>query len=97
MNNIGNTLRELNQLDEAYKIQKETLNLCKRVLGQKHPDRLKAMNNIGNTLWALNKLDEAYRMIKETIALSIKINGTNHPHTFLLKMNESKIKKLLNE
>ena len=60
MNNISNTLREMNRLDEAYDIEKETLDLRKKVLGLEHLDTLMTMNNIGVTLKKLNRFEEAY-------------------------------------
>ena len=62
MNDIGRTLINLNRVDEAYKIEKQTLDLRRNVLGLEHPDTIRTMNNIGSTLKKLNRVDEAYRI-----------------------------------
>ena len=91
MINIGSTLKELNRFDEAYKIEKETLDLRKKVLGIEHPDTLTTMNNIGQTLKKLNRVDEAYKIFKEAVNVSFNVNGPTHPHTISLKQRLSEI------
>ncbi len=47
--NLGYIYRELGQLEEAEKLEKETLKLCKKVLGGSHPDILISMGSLAST------------------------------------------------
>ncbi len=68
-------------------LEKETLKLCKKVLGGSHPDILISMGSLASTYRVLGWLEEAEMLEKETLKLCKKVLGESHPHTLTFISN----------
>ncbi|CCA75937.1 related to kinesin light chain [Serendipita indica DSM 11827] len=86
MGNLAGSLRDLGQLEEAEKIEREVLLCGWKSLDNGHPDTILAMNNLAGTLHKLGQLDEAEKLEREVLALWLDILGPRNPNT-LLAMN----------
>jgi tetratricopeptide (TPR) repeat protein len=70
----------------AFKMQKQTLEVRKRVLGNDHHDTLIAMGNLALTLYSMGDLVEARRYEEQTLIGLKRVLGDNDPKT-LTAMN----------
>ena len=63
---------------EAQEIQRETLRLCKRVLGAEHPGTLKAANNLATTLSRQGRHAKAKKILQAAVATCERVLGPTH-------------------
>src|SRR5262249_6780772 len=75
------------RLAEAEKLERETLDICQRVLGREHQDTLAVMNNIGSTLDYEGRYTEAEQLHRETFAIQRRILGPEHRDTMASMCN----------
>lgn len=66
---------------EAEKLERETLDICRRVLGPEHPDTLGTMNNLGSTLDYESRYAEAAQLQRETFEIQRRVLGPEHRDT----------------
>ncbi|PBK86816.1 TPR-like protein [Armillaria gallica] len=82
MSNLAWTYEELGQLEEAERLQTETLKLRREeVLGECHPYTLTSMSNLALTYKEHGQLEEAERLQIETLKLHREVLGEHHPNT----------------
>ena len=72
--------------EEALGLHQEVLEKRRRILGEEHPDTLRAMNNLAFTLGDLGRHNEALTLKQEVLEKYQRIFGENHPDT-LTSMN----------
>jgi tetratricopeptide (TPR) repeat protein len=78
---LGWTLRECGDLEEAETIEREVLELRTEISGPRHLDTTNAMSNLANTLHNRGHLEEAEKMRREVLELRMEILGPRHPDT----------------
>ncbi len=86
MNNLAETFRAQGELNGAWKIQEEVLEISMRVLGKEHPGTLRLMGNLAGTLSDQGDLDGARKIGEEVLEISMRVFGSEHPDT-LTSMN----------
>ena len=79
--NLAIVLRGQGRPDEARKINEQTLEIQRRVLGPEHPDSLATMENLATVLRDLGKRDEARKLHEQTLEASRRVLGPEHPDT----------------
>ena len=62
MHSLGNTLRREGHIDDAEKLQRETLAVRRRVIGPDHPETLRTMGELVATLLLQHKDTEAHQL-----------------------------------
>jgi hypothetical protein len=63
------------------------LELCKEVLGPKHPDTIRAMANLAATWWQQGRSNEAEPLQVEVLELYKEVLGPKHPDTIRAMAN----------
>jgi len=81
MNNLAATLSAQGDLAGARKLDEETLEIRRRVLGPEHPDTLSSMSNLANALQAQGDLAGARELQEKVFAICRRLLGPDHPHT----------------
>ena len=66
---------------DAEKLQRQTLDIRRRVLGKEHPDTLSSMNNLANVLSDEAKYAEAERLLREALPTMRHVLGETHEDT----------------
>jgi len=66
---------------EAEKLERETIDIYRRVLGPQHPDTLESMTNLGSTLDSEHRYQEAERLQREVFEVQRRIIGAENPAT----------------
>jgi tetratricopeptide (TPR) repeat protein len=66
---------------QAEKLDRETLDICRRVLGPEHPDTLAVMSNLGSTLHYEARYAEAAQLERETFEMQRRVLGPQHRDT----------------
>ncbi|PBK86753.1 hypothetical protein ARMGADRAFT_1123779 [Armillaria gallica] len=87
ISNLALTYKELGQLEEAERLQTETLKLQREVLGEHHPNTLISMGNLASTYKELGQLEEAERVETKTLKLQREVLGERHPSTLISMSN----------
>jgi tetratricopeptide (TPR) repeat protein len=78
---IGGITNEIARWEEAAAIRQEVLEKRQRVLGNEHPDTIKAMNNLATTLRNQGKLNDATAMQRKVLKKRQEILGDEHLDT----------------
>jgi uncharacterized protein with NRDE domain len=73
--------------DEAEKLEIDVLELSKSVLGEKHPDTIRAMANLASTWWQQGRSDEAEKLEIDVLELRKSVLGEKHPDTIRAMAN----------
>ena len=81
MHNLGWTYMQQGRAAEAATLQEEVLEKRRRILGEEHPDTLRAMNNLGWTYLQQGRAAEAATLQEEVLEKSRRILGEEHPDT----------------
>ena len=71
---------------DARGLQETVLAVCRRVLGEEHPDTLTSMSNLAETLRAQGDLPRARGLQESVLAVRRRVLGEEHPDT-LTSMN----------
>ncbi|KAI5460988.1 hypothetical protein BGZ63DRAFT_446076 [Mariannaea sp. PMI_226] len=79
LKNISAGLRFLGKYDRAATIQRQALELRKKVLGKDHIDTLGSMHALASVLIDQGKYDAAEQMCRQTLKLREKVLGKEHP------------------
>jgi hypothetical protein len=75
---LARSLSGQDKYAEAQGIQRETLWLCKRVLGAEHPSTLKAANNLATTLSRQGRHSKAKKILQAAVATCERVLGPTH-------------------
>ncbi len=81
MQNVGNCLYSDGRYDEAEKLLVKVMEICKQVLGLKHPDTLTTMANLASTYWKQGQWKEAEELEVQVIKFRKQVLGPEHPDT----------------
>src|ERR1035441_6795971 len=71
----------------ARKLQEETLESHRHLLGEEHPDTLKAMINLGVMLSKQGDWAGARKLQEQVLEASRRVQGEEHPHTLTAMSN----------
>jgi Tetratricopeptide repeat len=69
------------------------LELQKKVLGEKHPETIRAMANLALTWWQQGRSSEAEKLRVDALELRKKVLGEKHPDTITVMDNLSVMQK----
>jgi eukaryotic-like serine/threonine-protein kinase len=69
------------RLAEAEKLERETLEISRRVLGMDHPNTLGSMSNLASTLDNEWRYADAEQLQREAVDIQRRVLGAEHPHT----------------
>jgi hypothetical protein len=64
---------------EAEKLQRETLDIQRRVLGAEHPDTLLTMNDLADSLIHQRRYAEGEKLQRETLGIQLRVLGPDSP------------------
>jgi hypothetical protein len=81
MSNLAQILHALGNLTEARAIHERVLTARRALLGDEHPDTLKASNNLARTLYAQGDLAGACMLQERGLTESRRELGDEHPNT----------------
>jgi len=84
---IGRYHWEEGRSKEAEELEVQVLDLRKSVLGEKHPDTIRAMANLAVTYHIRHHYDEAEKLEVNVLNLRRQILGNKHPDTKLAREN----------
>jgi hypothetical protein len=79
--NFAASLRGQGKHAEAEEMQRELLDVRRRVLGPEHPNTLTSMNNLALSLSDQGKHAAAEQMERELLDVRRRVLGPGHPHT----------------
>jgi eukaryotic-like serine/threonine-protein kinase len=81
MSNLAGVLSAERRLPESEKLNRETLNLYRRVLGPENPQALRLMHNLAFVLSLEGRYTEAEKLDREALDLRRRVLGPEHPAT----------------
>ena len=81
MNNLANVFGYEGRYAEAAKLQQETLETQRRVLGPEQRDTLITQIGLANSLGGLGKYDEAEKLLLQTRDIQRRVLGPESPRT----------------
>ncbi|KAJ7921572.1 hypothetical protein B0H13DRAFT_2415300 [Mycena leptocephala] len=82
----GRVCNQAGKYTEAADLQKAVLDKQQQLLGDNHPDTLRAMNDLALTYWKLKELTTAEALQGVVLEKQKQLLGGDHPHT-LVAMN----------
>lgn len=80
-NNLGSVYWRLKQYDNAIKYTQKSLNIYKRIYGEKHPNFALEMANLASILADMGDLEKARHDYMIAIEVGISSLGLSHPET----------------
>ncbi len=81
IHHLATCTRDDGRLQDAEKLQRETLVIRRRILGPEHPDTLGSMEELAVILDMLHRYTEAAELYRRTIEVQRRILGRDHPVT----------------
>jgi len=84
---LGNALRELGRYSEAYAVDIDTLELSRRILGERDRLTLAMRNSLGADLRAHGDFAEARERDEESLILHTEVFGASNPQTLRVMNN----------
>jgi tetratricopeptide (TPR) repeat protein len=82
MNNLAFVYHKQNRLEEAAALQARTLEIKRRVMGNKHFETLRSLANLGFVLQDQGRLQEAESLLVEAYQTGVATLGSDHPGTY---------------
>jgi tetratricopeptide (TPR) repeat protein len=79
MGDLAVTLEKEGRYSEAEKLERQTVEAMRRVLGPEHPYLLQTTDELAHTLNKEGRLDEAEKLARETLAIQRRVVGPEHP------------------
>ncbi len=79
--------RKAGRTHEAETLQRETLEVRRRILGRQHPDTLESMMILAGILKDQRRYQEAEALLRETFDLRSRVLGPRHPATANIRYN----------
>ncbi|WP_159441717.1 FxSxx-COOH system tetratricopeptide repeat protein [Actinomyces denticolens] len=86
-NNLAGAYVSAGTLDEAIRLDEQTLEDCLRVLGPDHPHTLTMRNNLAYAYQSAERLDEAILLFEQSLEESLKVLGADHSNSLTLRNN----------
>ena len=80
LNNLGNILHDLRDLDGALELLEESMEMTRRLYGDNHPELATAYNNIAGIHADKNDFASALAMYERTLEIDIVSLGEDHPY-----------------
>jgi tetratricopeptide (TPR) repeat protein len=80
-------ISDIRRRNEAVAMRREVLDKRQRILGDEHPDTIRAMSNLANTFRSQGQLKEAAAMRKEVLEKRRRILGDEYPDTITAMNN----------
>ena len=74
----------------ARKLQEETLESHRHLLGEEHPDTLSAMTNLAGTLGKQGDLTGARELQEQVLETRRRLQGEEHPRTLTAMRSEER-------
>jgi tetratricopeptide (TPR) repeat protein len=87
MHDLGINLRSSGHLREAEAMDRQTLEIRRRVLGPEHPETLMAMAELAVTLDDSHRYAEAEKLYRAALSIQLRVLGPEHPGTALTRYN----------
>ncbi len=84
---MGNVHILRRQLDDAEYQYSEALKICRKELGDEHPDTLAAMELLAASLWELGRFDDAEALDREIVRIWRSFRGDEDHDTLLAMRN----------
>ena len=81
MSSLSWTLKEVGHYAEAEKLQRETLDVRRRVLEPEHPETLDSMSRLASILYDEARYAEAEKLGREALDIQRRVLGPDHPDT----------------
>ncbi|MEH2290345.1 MAG: tetratricopeptide repeat protein, partial [Nostoc sp.] len=81
MNNLANLYCSQGRYDQAEPLFLQALKLCKRLLGEVHPDAATSLNNLANLYYSQGRYDQAEPLFLQALEVFQQVFGVNHPKT----------------
>ncbi len=81
MSDVGNALREKGELESAESIQKECLEMQRRVFGKEHRHTVRSLRRLSLVLDKQDRLDEMEKVEREVVEIRRRVQGKHHPDT----------------
>ena len=78
---LANSLGDQGKHAEAEQMERELIDVRRRVLGPEHPKTLNTMNNLACSLSGQGKHAEAEQMFRELLDVERRVLGPEHPDT----------------
>ena len=85
--NLAQTMQDVGNLDEAEKLNRESLAIQRKLLGEVHPDVVSSLNNLAVLLLKKRDLDGAEQTFRELLAAGRKLYGEENHHVGLYMAN----------
>ena len=85
--NLASSLHHQGKHADAERIQREVLQVQKRVLGAEHPSTLASASNLASSLSKQDKFAEAEQMLLAALASLQRVLGPAHPNTLTIARN----------
>jgi tetratricopeptide (TPR) repeat protein len=84
---LANSLYKQGKYEEAAQMQRELLEVQRRVLGAEHPHTLHTTGSLASTLYAQGAYEEAAQMQRGLLEVQRRVLGAEHPRTLATKCN----------
>lgn len=85
--NLALVLDQEGYYAEAEKLDRETLDIRRRVLGPEHPDTLRSLGTLGGVLTDEGHYPEAEKLHREALDVQQRVLGPEHPDTAITTYN----------
>jgi tetratricopeptide (TPR) repeat protein len=72
---------EQGRVDEAERMQTDTLEARKRVQGEDHPDTLASMDGLAHIYMHQGRYEESESLLERTVEMKRRVHGEDHPAT----------------
>jgi tetratricopeptide (TPR) repeat protein len=81
LNKLGLYFFCIAEYQNAKPVLEQTLEICRKVLGEEHPDTTSSLNNLGSLLQAMGDNAAARPYYERTLEIRRKVLGEEHPDT----------------
>jgi tetratricopeptide (TPR) repeat protein len=81
LNNLGVYFLRIAKFQNAKPLLEQALEICRRVLGQEHPNTVQGLNNLGALLRAMGDYTAARPYCEQALEICRRVIGQAHPDT----------------
>ncbi len=85
--NLSVTYLKLNRHEEAADVIERALPICRKVLGEIHPQTFALENNLAGLLMTQGQFEEAVELLERLLPTTQQMMGENHPDTLSFEVN----------
>ena len=86
-NSLAIGYRAAGRIEDAIRLDEQTLEVRERVLGPEHPDTLQSRNNLANGYGDAGRIEDAIRLWEQTLKVMERVLGPEHPNTLTSRNN----------